>query len=86
MDINLNKDFAKYLEMNLPKLMKHKIECAAIAAKADDGAVYTGYYNVDTTDMAVLAHNIISDVVLEIVKSNIDTIREALEGDDDARD
>lgn len=34
----------------------------------------TGYYNTDATDKAVFAHNIQSDIVMDIIKANADTI------------
>lgn len=32
------------------------------------------YYNADATDKAVFAHNIQSDIVMDIIKANADTI------------
>ena len=45
----------------------------------DKGANYSGYYNADATDKAVFAHNIQSDIVMDIIKANADTISGILE-------
>ena len=54
-----------------------------ILRKAPDGTVFTGYYNADATDKAVFAHNIQSDVTMDIIRENIGKIKEMLEENDD---
>ena len=53
--------------------------CICFAATKADGTVFTGYYNADATDKAVFAHNIQSDIVMDIIKANADTINGILE-------
>ena len=53
--------------------------CICFAATKADGTVFTGYYNADATDKAVFAHNIQSDIVMDIIKANADTISGILE-------
>ena len=50
--------------------------------RSPDGDVFTGYYNADATDKALFAHNIQSDVTMDIIKANIDTIKKAMEDND----
>lgn len=57
--------------------------CLCIAATKPDGTVFTGYYNADATDKAVFAHNIQSDVTMDIIRENIGKIKEMLEENDD---
>lgn len=54
-----------------------------LAATKPDGTVFTGYYNADATDKAVFAHNIQSDVTMDIIRENIGKIKEMLEENDD---
>lgn len=44
--------------------------------------VFTGYYNADATDKAMFAHNIQSDVTMDIIRENIGKIKEMLEEND----
>lgn len=53
--------------------------CICFAATKADGTVFTGYYNADAVDKAVFAHNIQSDIVMDIIKANADTISGILE-------
>lgn len=39
----------------------------------------TGYWNADAQDKAIFAHNIQSDIILDIVKQNADIIKRAME-------
>ena len=44
-----------------------------------DGDAMTGYWNADTQDKAIFAHNIQRDIVLDIVQQNADIIKRAME-------
>lgn len=55
-----------------------RITSAAIVTMSDDRAVLTGYYNCDAQDKAIFAHNINADAMLDVVVSNIDIVRDAL--------
>lgn len=46
---------------------------------APDGETFTGYYNADATDKAVFAHHIQSDVTMDIIRENIETIKRLIE-------
>ena len=39
----------------------------------------TGYWNADAQDKAIFAHNIQSDIVMDIVQQNADIIKQAME-------
>ena len=41
--------------------------------------VYTGYYNADATDKAVIAHNIQADITMDIIRTNAAIIKNMIE-------
>lgn len=49
-----------------------------VKALADD-RVFTAYYMCDVQDKAVMASNIQADITMDIIKANIDTIKDAME-------
>ena len=66
--------YAKWHEVSIATIAGLDPCCICLAAKKADGTVFTGYYNADATDKAVFAHNIQSDIVMDIIKANADTI------------
>ena len=66
--------YAKWLEESIATIAGLDPCCICFAATKADGTVFTGYYNADATDKAVFAHNIQSDIVMDIIKANADTI------------
>lgn len=75
--------WSEWLENSLRTIMDIGAERMCIAGKTPDGTVFTGYYNADATDKAVFAHNIQSDVTMDIIRENIGKIKEMLEENDD---
>lgn len=73
------KPYAVWLEEALKTIVETGTEKLCVAAILPNGDVFTGYYNADTTDKALFAHNIQSDVTMDIIRANIDTIKKALE-------
>ena len=67
----------------LPPQEKHTIDRIAIAAPLADGEVFTGYYNMNTQDKALLASNIQADAVLDAVCHNGQRIQQAWEDDEE---
>lgn len=59
-DIN-EVPYAEWLEKSLQAIVPLKPVSLCFAATMPDGEVYTGYYNADATDKAVIAHNIQSE-------------------------
>lgn len=53
--------------------------CLCFAATMPDGEVYTGYYNADATDKAVIAHNIQADITMDIIRTNAAIIKDMIE-------
>ena len=79
-------DFAPYaawLSEVLATLEEHKIDRITVAAPLADGEVFTGYYNMNTQDKALLASNIQADAVLDAVCHNGQRIRQAWEDDEE---
>nr|DAL72880.1 MAG TPA: hypothetical protein [Caudoviricetes sp.] len=71
--------YAKWLEESIATIAGLDPCCICLAATKADGTVFTGYYNADAADKAVFAHNIQSDIVMDIIKANADTISGILE-------
>ncbi len=80
-----NPEFAKWLEEGLKGIFGsgQKVKSACIISLFEDETAVTGYYNCDVQDMAVLAHKINTDIILDTITNNIHIIREALEGEDE---
>ena len=55
-DIN-EVPYAEWLEKSLQAIVPLKPVSLCFAATMPDGKVYTGYYNADATDKAVIAHS-----------------------------
>lgn len=70
--------YAAWLEESLHVIAGLDPVCLCIAAKSTDGDVFTGYYGADATDKAVFAHHIQSDVTMDIIRANIDEIKDML--------
>ena len=69
--------YAPWLSEVLATLEEHKIDRITIAAPLADGEVFTGYYNMNTQDKALLASNIQADAVLDAVCHNGQRIQQA---------
>ena len=70
--------YAAWLEESLQVIAGIDPVCLCIAATSPDGDVFTGYYGADATDNAVFAHHIQSDVTMDIIRANIDEIKDML--------
>lgn len=82
MDFN-DIELAAWAEDTLRFLIENKIVRACFVMTLESGETATSYFNADAEDMAIMAHHIQSDAVLEIVKHNGDVIREAWEEDEE---
>lgn len=70
--------YAVWLEESLQVIAGLDPVCLCIAATSPDGDVFTGYYGADATDKAVFAHHIQSDVTMDIIRANIEEIKDML--------
>ena len=77
------QEYSAWLEESLKTVLEFKPSSICIVATAEDGTTKTGYYNATGQDKAVCAANILSDVVMDIIKVNADVIKGILEGDSD---
>lgn len=82
MDDITKKPYTAWLEEALRNIMETGTEKMCVATILPNGDILTGYYNVNATDKALLAHNIQADVTMDIIKANIDTIKKAMEDND----
>lgn len=79
MDDITKKPYTAWLEEAIRTIMETSAEKLCVAAILPNGKVLTGYYNADATDKALFSYNIQSDVTMDIIKANIDTIKKAME-------
>lgn len=77
-DIN-EVPYAEWLEKSLQAIVPLKLVSLCFAAAMPDGEVYTGYYNADATDKAVIAHNIQADITMDIIRTNAAIIKDMIE-------
>lgn len=77
-DIN-EVPYAEWLEKSLQAIVPLKPVSLCFAATMPDGEVYTGYYNADATDKAVIAHNIQADITMDIIRTNAAIIKDMIE-------
>ena len=77
------QEYSAWLEESLKTVLEFKPSSICIVATAEDGTTKTGYYNETGQDKAVFAANILSDVVMDIIKANADVIKGILDGDSD---
>ena len=75
--------YASWLSDVLATLEEHKIDRIAVAAPLPNGEVFTGYFNMETMDKALLAANMQADAVLDAVCHNGQRIQQAWESDED---
>ncbi len=78
-DITKQK-YSTWLEESLKTVLEFKPSSICIVASSEDGTTKTGYFNATGQDKAIFAANIMSDVVMDIVKINADDIKKILGG------
>ena len=78
-DITKQK-YSTWLEESLKTVLEFKPSSICIVASAEDGTTKTGYFNATGQDKAIFAANIMSDVVMDIVKINAEDIKKILDG------
>lgn len=79
-------EMAEWLEATVRTMFEEDTESIVVAARLKGGYTMTAYYHADAERKAVFAHHINSDAMMDVVTSNIDMIRDALDRleDDDA--
>jgi hypothetical protein len=74
------QEYSTWLEESLKIVLEFKPSSICIVASAEDGTTKTGYFNATGQDKAIFAANIMSDVVMDIVKINARDIKKILDG------
>lgn len=74
------QEYSTWLEECLKTVLEFKPSSICIVASAEDGTTKTGYFNATGKDKAIFAANIMSDVVMDIVKINAVDIKKILDG------
>lgn len=80
MDDITKQKYSTWLEESLKTVLEFKPSSICIVASSEDGTTKTGYFNVTGQDKAIFAANIMSDVVMDIVKINAEDIKKILDG------
>lgn len=81
---------AEWLEEAIKTIVALRPQSCAMVGRAEDGTVFTGYFNADATEKGIFCQNIQNDITLEIIGLNEGPIRqmwqerETEEGDVDA--
>lgn len=70
--------FSEWLDETARAVVDMKPDHICLVAVRDDGAVLTTYQNTDTTDMAVFAHAIHQDILMETIHQNASYIKSML--------
>lgn len=78
-DITKQK-YSTWLEESLKTVLEFKPSSICIVASSEDGTTKTGYFNATGQDKAIFAANIMSDIVMDIVKINAEDIKKILGG------
>ncbi len=72
--------WAEFAERLAKELIEHgATEAAIVTRNEEEDRVVTNYYNCNLEKRCVLVGHLIEDIVLEIIETNADTIREILE-------
>lgn len=72
--------WAEFAERLAKELIEHgATEAAIVTRNEEEDRVATNYYNCNFEKRCVLVGHLIEDIVLEIIETNADTIREMLE-------
>jgi hypothetical protein len=74
-----DKPFNAWLEAVIHDVYDLNPQTIAFASKLEDGSVYTAYYMANATDKTVLAHNIYTDAILDVITANADVIKAAID-------
>ena len=82
MDIR-EEPYAQWLEKTLRGIVEMKPERICLCAMLPGGEVATCYYQCDAGDLALFAHNIYSDAMLEVIRNNRDLLQD---DDEEAED
>ena len=78
--------YASWLSEVLATLEEHKISKIAVAAPLPTGEVFTGYFDMDTMDKALIAPNNQADATMDVVCANGQRIQQAWEDNEDSED
>ena len=73
------QEYSAWLEESLKTVLDFKPTSICIVATAEDGKTKTGYFNSTGQDKAIFAANIMSDVVMDIIKINAREIKGLLD-------
>ena len=82
-----NQELAEFLEDTVHSLFDLNPNAVAVVAVNDDaGIAGTNYHNCGVEDKGRMMHHILEDIVMDIVLSNIEIIRNLLTEDENDED
>lgn len=71
-----------WLEESLSTLVEHNPSSIGLVAECDDDIMMTAYYNGNVKNKFAMLEALLTDIVMDIVTTNVGLIREALEEED----
>lgn len=71
-----------WLEDSLTTLVDHNPSSIGLVAECEDDIVMTAYYNGNVKNKFAMLEALLTDIVMDIVTTNVGLIREALEEED----
>lgn len=71
--------YAAWLEESIRTMSKLDVRSACIVVADKDSNTLTAYYKADAQDKAIFAHNIQSDITMDLIRLNADVVKKAIE-------
>lgn len=71
--------YAAWLEESIRTMSKLDVRSACIVVADKDSNTLTAYYKADAQDKAIFAHNIQSDITMDLIRLNADVAKKAIE-------
>lgn len=78
-----NQPWAMFAENIARELIEHgATEAAIVTRNIDEDRVVTNYFNCDFEKRCVLIGHLVTDLILEVIETNSDIVREILKCED----
>ncbi|MDO5549417.1 MAG: hypothetical protein Q4F79_13155 [Eubacteriales bacterium] len=83
-NIDFNKiPWTPWIVEGIKTLVEYGAEKIALCAILPENEVFSGYFNVEAGEKAIIAHNIHMDATMDTIYANIDELRDALNEEED---
>ena len=79
-----DQDWRPFAERMVEEMFSHKpSQAATISRSESDDRIVTNYFNCDFESRWVLLGHLVTDIVMEIIETNIEEIRDMLEAENE---